>query len=117
MNIHPEAVKARHDAQQEMLHVIEAMMDGDADDAQTHLVRWRDRNRYALQLEGPDVTTNTVPAEAEEAAKLRSLLAECYERLEHREHCGGLPYGVQTRVVRALANVEISHDPERKTKK
>lgn len=108
MNTHPEAVKARHDAQQEMLHVIEAMMDGDSDDAQTHLVRWRDRWRYAIQLERPETTTNAVPPEAEEAANLRLLLAECYERLMYREHCGGLPYDVQTRVVRALVNPKPS---------
>lgn len=102
MNIHPEAVKARHDTQQELLHVIEAMMDGDADDAQTHLVRWRDRSRYAIQLEQPETIANTVSPEAEEAANLRLLLAECYERLEYRNHCGGLPYDIQSRVLRAL---------------
>jgi hypothetical protein len=108
MNAHPEAAKARHDAQQEMLSVIEAMMDGDAHDAQTHLVRWRDRNRYALQLERPEATTNAVSPEAEEAANLRLLLAECFERLEYREYCGGLPDSVQARVVRALANKHVS---------
>lgn len=102
MNTHPEAVRARHDAQQQMLHVIEAMMDGDADDAQAHLVRWRDRSRYAIQLEHAEEVTNTVSPEAEEAANLRLLLAECYDRLQYREHCGGLPYDVESRVQRAL---------------
>jgi hypothetical protein len=103
MNIHPEAVKARHDTQQELLHVIEAMMDGDADDAQVHLVRWRDRSRYAIQLEHAEEVANTVSPEAEEAANLRLLLAECYDRLQYREHCGGLPYHVESHVQKALS--------------
>lgn len=104
MNIHPEAVKARHDAQQQMLAVIESMMDGDMDDAQHHLTRWKDRYRYAISFEQPQETTNAVTPEAEEAGNLRLLLGECYERLMYREHCGGLPDYVEARVKRALAN-------------
>jgi hypothetical protein len=108
MNTHPEAVKARFDAQAEMLFVIEAMLDGDGADAETHLARWKDRRRYARHIEKPELATTTVTADTEEAANLRSLLAECYERLQYREHCGGLPYDVEFRVVRALSLPRLS---------
>jgi hypothetical protein len=99
MNTPPEAVKARHDAQQEMLSVIEAMMDGDAHDAQTHLVRWRDRNRYALQLERQEATTNAVSPEAIE--DLRDL----DRTLERELH--------ESRNAERLARVQLATEREK----
>lgn len=36
------------------------------------------------------------------ACSLRELLTECYERLQYRDHCGGLPFNVESRVIMAI---------------
>ncbi len=54
----PEAMAARASAQSQILWVIEAMLDGDYDDARHHLDKWQSMRLYAMECEGLITTIN-----------------------------------------------------------
>ena len=103
MNNHPEAVRARHNAQMQLLAVIESMIDGDTDDSFYHLSKWRDARSLAISFERTGLAQTTeITIEQQKLREARTLLQELHERWQYSDLWHNLPLDISCRIQRAI---------------